>query len=228
LSRRKLIHFDEMDQMPHVLQHPVDMPGQWANFWGNDHPMVLEVGCGTGNYVLGLATRLPDWNVIGADIKGARMWHGATKSRDLNLSNVAFLRCRLEQLPDYFGRDEVSELWITFPDPQPRASRERKRLTSLRFLHLYHRILRPGARIHLKTDDPNLFAFSVETWRNACMKVHSLTYDLYAGDVFGPAVDIQTTYESRFLAEGKKIHYMCAEFTDEFPVSAVQPLPKVQ
>jgi len=225
LSRRKLIHFDEMDQMSHVLQHPVNMPGKWANFWGNDHPMVLEVGCGTGNYVLGLATRLTGWNVVGADIKGARMWHGATKSRDLGLSNVAFLRCRLEQLPDYFGRDDVSELWITFPDPQPRASRERKRLTSLRFLQIYHRILRPGARLHLKTDDPNLFAFSVETWNTAGMKLLQVSYDLYADVIQGPAVDIQTTYESRFLAEGKKIHYMCAEFTDEFPVSAVQPPP---
>jgi tRNA (guanine-N7-)-methyltransferase len=228
LSRRKLIHFEEMDQMPHVLQHPVDMPGLWANFWGNDHPMVLEVGCGTGNYVLGLATRLTGWNVVGADIKGARMWHGATKSRDLGLSNVAFLRCRLEQLPDYFGRDEVSELWITFPDPQPRASRERKRLTSLRFLQIYHRILRPGARLHLKTDDPNLFAFSVETWNTARMKLLQVSYDLYADVNQGPAVDIQTTYESRFLAEGKKIHYMCAEFTDEFPVSVVQPPPADQ
>lgn len=214
--------------MPHVLQHPVDMPGLWANFWGNDHPMVLEVGCGTGNYVLGLATRLTGWNVVGADIKGARMWHGATKSRDLGLSNVAFLRCRLEQLPDYFGRDEVSELWITFPDPQPRASRERKRLTSLRFLQIYHRILRPGARLHLKTDDPNLFAFSVETWNTARMKLLQVSYDLYADVNQGPAVDIQTTYESRFLAEGKKIHYMCAEFTDEFPVSVVQPPPADQ
>jgi tRNA (guanine-N7-)-methyltransferase len=211
-----------MDMMPHVLQHPVDMSGRWAIFWGNDHPMVLEVGCGTGNYVLGLATRLSDWNVIGADIKGARMWHGATKSRDLGLSNVAFLRCRLEQLPDYFDRGEVSGLWITFPDPQPRASRERKRLTSLRFLQIYHRILRAGARIHLKTDDPNLFAFSVETWNNAYMKFHSLSYDLYADSFEGPAVEIQTTYEMRFLAEGKKIHYLCAEFTDEFPVSASQ------
>ena len=217
-----------MDQMSHVLQHPVNMPGKWANFWGNDHPMVLEVGCGTGNYVLGLATRLTGWNVVGADIKGARMWHGATKSRDLGLSNVAFLRCRLEQLPDYFGRDDVSELWITFPDPQPRASRERKRLTSLRFLQIYHRILRPGARLHLKTDDPNLFAFSVETWNTAGMKLLQVSYDLYADVIQGPAVDIQTTYESRFLAEGKKIHYMCAEFTDEFLVSAVQPPPADQ
>lgn len=226
MSRRKLIHFDEMDKMPHVLQHPVDMPGKWKNFWGNDHPMVLEVGCGTGNYVLGLATRLPQWNAIGADIKGSRMWHGATKSRELGLSNVAFLRCRLEQLPDYFDRDEVSEIWITFPDPQPRASRERKRLTSLRFLQIYHRILRTGARIHLKTDDPNLFAFSVETWNAAHMKIHALTYDLYGGSVEGPAVQIQTTYEARFLAEGKKIQYLCAEFTDEFPVSAGRNLPE--
>jgi len=225
LSRRKLLHFDEMDKMPHVLQHPVDMPGKWANFWGNDHPMVLEVGCGTGNYVLGLASQLPEWNVVGVDIKGARMWHGASKSRDLNLANVAFLRCRLEQLPDYFNRGEVSELWITFPDPQPRASRERKRLTSLWFLQIYHRILSGGARIHLKTDDPNLFAFSVDTWNNARMKISVVTSDLYAGSIRGPAVDIQTTYESRFLAEGRKIHYLCAEFTDEFPVSAARPFP---
>ena len=226
MSRRKLIHFDEMDKMPHVLQHPVNMPGRWSDFWGNNRPMVLEVGCGTGNYVLGLATRWQGWNVVGADIKGARMWHGATKSRDLGLSNVAFLRCRLEQLPDYFDRGEVSELWITFPDPQPRASRERKRLTSLRFLQIYHRILRAGARVHLKTDDPSLFAFSVETWKNAHMKVHAVTSDLYAGIVEGPAVEIQTTYETRFLAEGKKIHYLCAEFTDEFPVSSNQKLPE--
>jgi tRNA (guanine-N7-)-methyltransferase len=225
LSRRKLLHFDEMDRMPHVLQHPVDMPGKWSDFFGNKHPLVLEVGCGTGNYVIGLAGRFPFWNVVGADIKGARMWHGATRSRNLNLTNVAFLRCRLEQLPEYFGEGEVSELWITFPDPQPRASRARKRLTSLRFLQLYHRILRKDARVHLKTDDADLFTYSVETWNDAKMNMQVVTSDLYSGAFEGPAVEIQTTYEARFLAEGRKIHYMCAEFTEDFPVSEALSVP---
>lgn len=203
-----------MAELPHVFEYPENMAGQWHAFFKNNHPIVLELGCGTGRYTTGLAELYPQQNFIGTDIKGARMWHGATYVRDKGIPNAAFLRTRIEQIDSYFAPGEVQEIWITFPDPQPRESRERKRLSSARFLELYKKILAKSGKLHLKTDNAALFEYSEALWREQGLQIESLSYDLYASDLQGPARQIQTLYEKRYRAQGLPIHYMCASFID--------------
>jgi len=212
LARRKLAHFAEMDQMPYVFAYPQDKAGQWHQFFGNNNPLVLEVGCGTGRYTVGLARMFPDKNFIGLDIKGSRMWHGAKAIASEGLTNAAFLRTQMESIQTYFAPGEVAEIWITFPDPQPRESRERKRLTSPRFLELYRPFLREGGIVHLKTDNQALFDYSEEAWTGHGMALEMVTRDLYAAPLADPVLDIKTTYEERYLAQGLPICYMRARF----------------
>lgn len=215
MARRKLQHFAEMDEMRHVLQHPENMAGQWAHHFGNNHPIVLEVGCGTGRYTVGLAKMFPEQNFIGTDIKGARMWHGATQVRDEAISNAAFLRTRIEQIDTYFAPSEVQEIWITFPDPQPRESRERKRLPGTRFLNIYNKFLAPGGLLHLKTDNRVLFDYAVECWQaHPQLEVETVMHDLYNHGDQGAATAIQTTYEERYRAQGIPINYMRARLVE--------------
>ena len=159
MGKNKLQKFDDMSGYPHVFQYPFavlrekgfDMKGRWnIDFFKNDNPIVLELGCGKGEYAVGLARKYPNKNFIGIDIKGARMWTGAKASLQEGLSNVAFLRTSIELIDHFFAPGEVSEIWITFPDPQ--MKKVRKRLTSTRFMKLYRRLLRPDGLIHLKSD----------------------------------------------------------------------------
>jgi tRNA (guanine-N7-)-methyltransferase len=221
LSRRKLVHFAEMDQMPHVFQYPENMPGQWSVYFGNDAPLILEVGCGTGRYTVGLAELYPQANYIGTDIKGARMWHGATYVRDKGIKNAAFLRSRVEQIDNYFAPGEVSEIWITFPDPQPRESRERKRLPSKRFLELYTKILKPGGKLYLKTDNADLFAYATEVWQTyTSLEIVQYSTDLYTSGIQGAPTAIQTVYEERYRAQGIPINFMETVFHGHAAISA--------
>ena len=206
-----------MDAMAHVFQHPEHMQGKWSAYFGNDNPIVLELGCGTGRYTIGLAALEPHANYIGSDIKGARMWHGATYVRDQGIRNAAFLRTRIEQIDQYFAPEEVSEIWITFPDPQPRESRERKRLPARRFLEIYSRILKKGGKIHLKTDNAALFAFAVEEWKAYGLEIKQLSTDLYSEPIKGAATAIQTVYEERYRAQGIPINYMEAVYWQPGP-----------
>jgi tRNA (guanine-N7-)-methyltransferase len=210
LARRKLAHFAEMDQMPYVFAYPEDKAGQWHQFFGNNNPLVIEVGCGTGRYTIGLARMFPDKNFIGLDIKGSRMWHGAKAIEAEGLTNAAFLRTQMESIQAYFAPGEVAEIWITFPDPQPRESRERKRLTSPRFLELYKPFLKNEGIIHLKTDNQVLFDYSEEAWRAYGLQPDMVTRDLYAAPLADPVLEIKTTYEERYLALGLPICYMRA------------------
>lgn len=212
MARRKLAHFAEMDQMPFVFAYPEDKAGRWAEFFGNQHPLILEVGCGTGRYTTGMARKFPENNYIGLDIKGSRMWHGAKAVEAEQLSNAAFIRTQMESIQNYFSPGEVDEIWITFPDPQPRESRERKRLSSPRFLDLYKGICKPNGIIHLKTDNQALFAYSEAAWRAYGMVIESCTYDLYAQALESDLLSIKTTYEERYLAQGLPICYMRAHF----------------
>jgi tRNA (guanine-N7-)-methyltransferase len=208
MSRRKLKHFAEMKEMKHVFEYPENVAGTWNSFFQNQHPIVLEVGCGTGSYTLGLAHRFPEKNFIGIDIKGARMWHGATQAQEQGLENVAFLRTQIEKIDTYFAPEEISEIWITFPDPQPKKSKMSKRLTSNRMLDLYSQFLKKDAIVHLKTDNEMLFDFSVEVAKERNYSIQVITKDLYQESFVDDVLSIKTVFETKFLALGIPIKYL--------------------
>jgi len=171
--------------------------------------VILELGCGKGEYTVGLARKYPHRNYIGIDIKGARMWRGARTAIDENLANVAFLRSQIGMVDKLFGSEEVSEVWITFPDPQPQGARESKRLTSPRFLKFYKPILKKDAIIHLKTDNTTLFDYTLEVVEQHKHKLLFATHDLYHETEKIEAGEIQTYYEKIWLGEGMTIKYLC-------------------
>jgi len=197
-----------MKEMKHVFEYPENVAGTWNSFFQNQHPIVLEVGCGTGSYTLGLAHRFPEKNFIGIDIKGARMWHGATQAQEQGLENVAFLRTQIEKIDTYFAPEEISEIWITFPDPQPKKSKMSKRLTSNRMLDLYSQFLKKDAIVHLKTDNEMLFDFSVEVAKERNYSIQVITKDLYQESFVDDVLSIKTVFETKFLALGIPIKYL--------------------
>lgn len=215
MGKNKLKKFDEMETIDLVFQYPFArlesegfaMKGRWReDFFKNDNKIVLELGCGKGEYTVGLARRYPDMNFIGLDIKGARMYTGATQARDAAMDNVAFVRTHIELIEHFFAPGEVDEIWITFPDPQMKKTR--KRLTSTRFMELYRRILKPGGRIHLKTDSPFLY-----TYTRAMVDLNGLekivdTDDLYHSHAADDILSIRTFYEQQWLARGLTIKYL--------------------
>lgn len=189
------------------MEYPEEMQGQWRSFFKNDHPVILELACGRGEYTIGLASLHPDQNFIGVDVKGNRMFLGAKKALESNLTNAAFLRTQIEMVAEYFAAGEVDEIWITFPDPQLRTSRAKKRLTHPRFLRLYEKILTPGGSIHLKTDSPQLFHFTkkvIELYGQIFVEENN---DVYAGP-HKPELEIKTHYEGLDIANSKKIFYL--------------------
>ena len=205
-----------MKTFNNVFELDTSLKGLWhANYFKNDNPIVLELGCGRGEYTVGMAQMFPEKNFIGVDIKGSRIWRGAKTAFEEEMPNVAFLRCQIDHIMEYFGENEVSEIWITFPDPQPQESREKKRLTHPRFLAKYKEILPDGAFINLKTDSQELHAWTVEMLKEQGHKIEFFTDDLYASAMKDdPLLNIKTTYESRFLAEGKKITYVRFQMRD--------------
>lgn len=186
--------------------------GRWrADFFQNDHPLVLEVGCGKGEYTVGLAQRYADRNFLGLDIKGERIWRGSKRAEELGLTNVGFVRTRAEALTAQFGPGELSEIWITFPDPRPRDRDIKRRLTSPRFLQQYQQLLAPGGLLHLKTDNEGLFDYTLETLAaRPGAEVLRQTRDLYAetDPGFGEAQAIQTNFEGKYRAVGVPIKYV--------------------
>jgi len=162
MGQKKLIRFEEIRQFSNVLEYPPDMKGNWHRFFGNQHPITLELACGKGEYAVGLARLHPEENFIGIDIKGNRIWRGAKTALEEKMKNVAFIRSAIDQITAYFAANEIAGIWLTFPDPQLRESRSKKRLTHPRFLRLYQQFLAPGARVHLKTDSPVLYTFTLE------------------------------------------------------------------
>lgn len=221
MGKNKLKKFAEMEQMQCVFQcgarealpdNPVlAMKGAWRNtFFHNDHPLLLELGCGHGDYTVGLARVYPDTNYIGVDIKGARMWAGARQATQEGLTNVAFLRTNIEMLPAFFAEDEVDGLWITFPDPQMKKAT--KRLTSTYFMERYRLLLRDSAVIHLKTDSPFLYTYTREMIRLNNLPLLCDTDDLYSPALNSPVVEdarrLQTHYEHQWLERGLTIKYL--------------------
>ncbi len=213
MARRKLKHFDEMKAMPHVFEPTLAwQKGEKMNLkgtWGSR--VILELACGGGDYTVGLAQRFPDATVVGVDIKGSRMWWGAKKASDLKLPNAKFLRTQIENLADFFADGEVDEIWITFPNPHPTEGNAKRRLTSRRFLEIYKRLLKPGGRVHLKTDDAGLYEFTLETLPLEGFAVEVALEDLYGVKGVEPLLtEVQTQYEKRYLKVGKKIKYVRA------------------
>lgn len=224
MSRRnKLQKFAEVLAFPNVYENfdakkpgltgkdgePVEMKGQWAEkHFGNSNPITLELACGKGDYALALAAQFPERNFIGVDIKGARIWRGAKFALQNKLENVAFLRTRIEQLPLFFEKNEVAEIWITFADPFLKSGKENRRLTAAPFLERYKKLLKPGGLIHLKTDDPTLYGFTLETL--ADQKDFTLLYhddDIYAKPLPMDELEIKTFYEKKHLSIGRTIKY---------------------
>ncbi len=195
--------FDEIFQRDHRLK------GRWReDFFGNNNPVVLELGCGRGEYTVALGEMFPDKNFIGVDIKGARMWRGAKTATERGMNNVGFLRTRIEFIGSFFAADEVDEIWITFPDPQLRKNRVKKRLTAPGFLARYAQFLKPDGRINLKTDSRHLHDYTLAVAAVNFLEVYEACSDIYGTGRADELLSIRTAYESRFLDEGLAITYM--------------------
>lgn len=184
------------------------MAGNWRSFFSHDQPITLELACGKGEYALGLGRLYPKRNFIGIDLKGNRIWVGAKKALSENLVNVAFIRSQIDKLTDYFAPGEVKEIWITFPDPQLRSSKAKKRLTHPQFLRRYQQILDPGGYIHLKTDSPDLYRFTKKVITLYGLILHEDYDDLYAVSPQQAEWQIKTHYEGLDIAGSHRIHYL--------------------
>ncbi len=214
MAKKKLIHFQENLTFPHLLQPAYNdlftgfaLRGKWhEQFFGNDHPIIVELGCGKGEYTVGLADRYHDKNYVGIDWKGARLWRGSKTVSECGMKNVGFVRAMIDHVEQIFAPSEISEIWITFPDPQ--LGKERLRLTSPVFLAKFRNILGPEGIIHLKTDDPFFFNYTLDVIREQGHQLLYSTDDLYNSGNTEDAVSIQTYYENRWLGIGKKICYL--------------------
>jgi tRNA (guanine-N7-)-methyltransferase len=213
MPKKKHARFRENETFPHMFQLSFDevsrgfkMKGHWSEFFGNSNPIILELGCGKGEYIVALSQQYPNINFIGIDIKGARMWRGAKTTYENKVTNAAFIRTRIDQIEGLFGTNEVSGIWITFPDPQP--TKARKRLTAPMFLNRYRTFLKPGSIIHLKTDNTDFFNFTLQTIQSESLQLLIHTYDLYNSDLHDDVMLTQTHYEKLFLHQGIAIKYL--------------------
>ncbi len=227
MGQKKLIRFEAIRHFDNVLEYPKDMPGQWKQFFKNEHPITLELACGKGEYAVGLGRLYPSRNFIGIDIKGNRIWRGAKTALDEGLNNVAFLRSQIDKVTDYFQPGEVAEIWITFPDPQLRASRAKKRLTHPRFLRLYQRFLQSNGLVHLKTDSPDLYEFTLTVINLFGLEVIDQSGDVYANTDIKQELQIKTHYEGLDIAQSNRIHYLCFRLNKELPVEKDEALKQL-
>lgn len=213
MSRQKSIRFAESKVMDNIVEigKPgyLSKAGTWnAEFFQNEKPIVLEVACGKGEYTVGLARAFPGKNFIGMDIKGSRIYVGAKEAITEGISNAAFLRGKIENLRTFFGWREVSEIWITFPDPRPKDRDEKRRLTFRRFLSLYQHILHPDGILHLKTDNRPLMDYTIASVQEFGGEILAQTYDLYHSEWKDEHLGIQTYFEQKFTAKGFSINYL--------------------
>jgi tRNA (guanine-N7-)-methyltransferase len=216
MAKRKLQHFAELDTFPNVIQHPFEkddfdhqLKGNWAaGFFQNSNPIILELGCGKGEYTVGLARKHPEFNYIGMDIKGNRIWRGAKTALEESLRNVGFIRSQVDRLTNFFAPGEISGIWVTFPDPKPKKGNARKRLTSADMAEKYRSVLRPGGTVQLKTDSAFTYEFTLETVRENGFQLirHSEDIDRdFPGDEI---LLIRTYYEQKFREKGFPIRFV--------------------
>jgi len=215
MGKDKLRRFAEIADFNNVfeLEEGKALKGNWNKIhFKNTHPLVLELACGKGEYSVNLARLFPEKNFIGVDYKGNRIWRGAKTALEDGIENVAFLRIQIEHILEYFEAGEVSEIWITFPDPQPQISREKKRLTFPGFLEKYKIILKTGGILHLKTDNDAFHAYTHEKIAELGLQLHVRTEDLYRSDFADEVLSIKTYYEKKYLANDKSINYLKFSF----------------
>jgi len=217
MGQKKLIRFEAIKHFSNVLEYPQDIKGKWKEFFSNESPVTLELACGKGEYAVGLGRLYPQRNFIGIDIKGNRIWRGAKTALDEGLPNIAFIRSHIDKITDYFTPGEVSEIWITFPDPQLRGSRAKKRLTHPRFLRLYKQVLKDGGLINLKTDSPDLYQFTLDVIHLFELELVEHTDQVYAQEHVKPELMIKTHYEGLDIAQSSRIHYISFRINKELP-----------
>jgi tRNA (guanine-N7-)-methyltransferase len=216
VGKNKLLHFEENKTFPHFIQpayHELyegfSLKGNWSDtFFNNRNPIVLELGCGKGEFTVGLARRYPEKNFIGMDLKGARIWRGAKTSFEAKMPNVAFVRGRIENVEYLFANGEISEIWITFPDPQPKKSDIKRRLTSAAFLDRYRLIAKPETIVHLKTDNTPFFEYTLEVIATQKLNLLFHSFDVDDNPGSDDVVSIRTFYEGKFRERGEKIKYL--------------------
>lgn len=215
MGKNKLQKFADMNTYPNVVQvtfrqiqeQGFQYKGCWSkSFFGNDKPLILELGCGKGEYTVKLATRFPEYNYIGIDIKGSRMWKGATQALEKELKNVAFLRTNIENIRMFFAENEVAEIWLTFPDPQMKKTR--KRMTATNFIANYRQVMVQNGTIHLKTDSNFMYRYTEAMVAENGFEVIRKTDDLYASDMLDEILSTKTFYEKQWLDRGITIKYI--------------------
>lgn len=220
-----------MESFQHVIQPELDeifrtdyiLKGNWSkNQFKNQNPIVLELGCGKGEYTVVLARNFPDKNFIGVDIKGARIWRGAKTAREKGLSNVCFLRTRIEFIESFFDKNEIEEIWLTFPDPQLKKNRIKKRLSGAMFLNSYRSFLKQDGSIHLKTDNLELHKYTLALLEKNKLPVLNVTSDLYSGVLPNEFLSTKTYYEEKFLRHGIKITYLQFQLTGNKKVEELE------
>jgi tRNA (guanine-N7-)-methyltransferase len=216
MAKRKMQHFAELETFSNVIQYPFEkenfdhpLKGKWASeFFGNPHPIIIELGCGKGEYTVGLARKHPEFNYLGLDIKGNRIWRGAKTALEENLKNVGFIRSQVDRINNFFAKGEISGIWVTFPDPKPKKGNARKRLTSAEMTERYRSVLKPGGNIQLKTDSSFTYEFTLETIQENGFQLirHSDDIDRdFPGDEL---LQIRTYYEQKFREQGFPIRFV--------------------
>jgi tRNA (guanine-N7-)-methyltransferase len=218
--KRKQERFRVIEERQNVIEPTKSLyetiKGNWqSDYFKNSSPITLELACGRGEYTIGLAKLFSQRNYVGVDIKGERIWKGSTWAVEEKLTNVAFLRTQILMIENFFRDGEIDEIWITFPDPRPRKRDIKRRLTSPRFIELYKKLVRPGSYIRLKTDNTQLYEYSLEEIRNRTdIKDLCFTDDLYNSDLRSECYDIKTRYEEEFAAKGERIKYVRFRFKE--------------